>query len=60
MTGSRNGVATKLGSHSPGMISVHSIKHRLTLAAAHAANGSPYIQIFKSTLQSLFCQINAL
>ena len=54
MTGSRNGVATKLRSHSPRMISVHCINHRLALAAAHAADGIPYIQRFKSILQSLF------
>ena len=54
MTGSRNGVATKLRSHSPRMISVHCINHRLALTAAHAADGIPYIQRFKSILQSLF------
>ena len=54
MTGSRNGVATKLRSHSPRMISVHCINHRLALAAAHAADGIPYIQRFKSILQSFF------
>ena len=54
MTGSRNGVATKLRSHSPRMILVHCINHRLALAAAHAADDIPYIQRFKSILQSLF------
>ena len=36
------------------MISVHCVAHRLALAAAHAADGIPYLQRFKSILQTLF------
>ena len=54
MVGTRNGVATKLKSHSTRMVSVHFVNHRLALAAAHAANGISYLQRFKSTLHSLF------
>ena len=39
---------------SPRMISVHCVAHRLALAAAHAADGIPYLQRFKSILQTLF------
>jgi hypothetical protein len=48
------GFASELKNYSPRMVSVHCINHRLALAAAHAANGIPYIQRFKSILQSLF------
>ena len=36
------------------MISVHYVAHRLSLAAAHAADGIPDLQQFKSLLQTLF------
>ena len=54
MTGRVTGVATRLKAHSPRMISVHCVNHRLALAAAHAADGIPYLQHFKSILQTLF------
>ena len=54
MVGRRNGVATKLKIHSPRMVSVHCINHRLALATAHAAKSISYLKRFKSTLQSLF------
>ena len=54
MTGRISGVAVRLKSHSPRMISVHRVNHRLALAAAHAADGIPYLQRFKSILQTLF------
>ena len=54
MTGRLNGVAVRLKGHSPRMISVHCVAHRLALAAAHAADGIPYLQRFKSILQTLF------
>ena len=54
MTGRLNGVAARLKRHSPRMISVHCIAHRLALAAVHAADGIPYLQQFKSLLQTLF------
>ena len=54
MTGRLNGVAVRLKRHSPRMISVHCVAHRLALAAAHAADGIPYLQRFKSMLQTLF------
>ena len=50
MTGRLNGVAVRLERHSPRMISVHCVAHRLALAAAHAADGIPYLQCFKSIL----------
>ena len=54
MTGRLNGVAVRLTRQSPIMISVHCVAHRLALAAAHAADGIPYLQHFKSILQTLF------
>ena len=54
MTGRLNGVAARLKRHSPRMISVHCVAHRLALAAAHAADGITYLQQFKSILQTLF------
>ena len=53
MTGRMNGVAAQLKRHSPRIISVHCVAHRLALAAAHAADGIPYLQLFKSILQTL-------
>ena len=47
-------MAVRLKRHSPRMISVHCVAHRLALAAAHAADGIPYLQRFKSILQTLF------
>ena len=54
MTGRLNGVAARLKRHSPRMISVHCVAHRIALAAAYAADGIPYLQQFKSLLQTLF------
>jgi hypothetical protein len=36
------------------MIAVHCVNHRLALAAAHTSDTIPYLQQFKSILQSLF------
>ena len=36
------------------MISIHCEAHRLALAGAHAADGIPYLQRFKTILQTLF------
>ena len=54
MTGRVNGVAQQLKKDSPKLISVHCVNHRLALAAAHAADGIPYLQKFKSILQTIF------
>ena len=54
MTGRRNGVSVRLNSHSPHMIAVHCINHRLALAAANASDSIPYLKQFKSMFQSLF------
>ena len=50
MTGRLNGVSVRLKRLSPRM----NVAHRLALAAAHAADGIPYLQRFKSILQTLF------
>ena len=54
MIGRINGLAARLKRHSPRMISVHRVNHRLALTATHAADGIPYLQHFKSILQTLF------
>lgn len=54
MTGRLSGVAVRLMRHSPTMIAVHCVNHRLALAAAHASDSIPYLQQFKSILQTLF------
>ena len=54
MTGRRNRVSVWLKSHSPRMIAVHYINHRLALAGANTSDSIPYLKQFKSILQSLF------
>ena len=54
MTGRLTGVATRLKQHSPRMLAVHCANHRLALAAAHASDNIPYLQRYKSILQTLF------
>ena len=54
MTGRLSGVAVRLMQHSPRMIAVHCINHRLALAASHASDSVPYLKHFKSILQTLF------
>lgn len=44
MTGRVSGVAVRLRHHSPKMIAVHCVNHRLALAAAHASDSIPYLQ----------------
>ena len=41
MVGRSTGVAVRLKKHSPNMISVHCVNHKLPLAAAHASNSVP-------------------
>ena len=53
-TGRLSGVAVRLTRHSPRMIAVHCVNHRLALAAAHASDTIPYLQKFKTIIQSLF------
>lgn len=60
MVSRKNGVSTKLRIHSSRMIAVHCINHRLALAAAHAVNGIPYIQRFKSTYTHYFTSIKTV
>ena len=54
MTGRLSGIAVRLSRHSPRMIAVHCVNHRLALAAAHASDSIPYLKQFKSLLQTLF------
>ena len=54
MTGRVSGVAVRLKRHSPKMIALHCVNHRLALAAAHASDSISYLQQFKSILQMLF------
>ena len=54
MTGRLSGVAVRLTRHSPRIIAVHCVNHRLALAAAHASDSIPYLKQFKSLLQTLF------
>ena len=54
MTGNRSGVAKRLKDRFPKLISIHCVNHRLALAAAHAADGIPYLVRFKATVQTLF------
>ena len=53
-TGVRSGVAKRLKDRFPKLISIHCVNQRLALAAAHAADGIPYLKRFKATLQTLF------
>ena len=53
MTGRLSGVAVRLTRHSPRMIAVHCINHRLALAAAHASDTIPYFQKFKTIILTL-------
>ena len=57
MTGRLNGVAARLKRHSPRMISVHCVEHRLALAAAHA---SVFTAIYVSPANTFFYQNSAV
>ena len=59
MTGRLTGVATRLKQHTPRMLAVHCANHRLALAAAHAADNIPYLQRYKSILQTLYFYQNS-
>ena len=54
MVGRRNGVATRLKSYNPSLISVHCVAHRLALAAAQAADTIPYLKKFKKYVSQIF------
>ncbi len=54
MVGRSNCVAVRLRSHSPKLIQVHCVNHRLALAASQASDSVPYLKQFKSILQTLF------
>ena len=53
MTGRLTGVAVRLQGHSPSMIAIHCVNHRLALAAAQASDSVSYLKQFKSILQNL-------
>ncbi|KAK5853452.1 hypothetical protein PBY51_014602 [Eleginops maclovinus] len=53
MTGRRNGTAKLLTDSWPGLVSVHCAAHRLALACKDAADGVPYMKIFRKHLQDL-------
>ena len=54
MTGRLTGVAVRLQGHSPNMIAVDCINHRLALAAAQVSDSVAYHNQFKSILQTFF------
>ena len=54
MTGSVNGVATRLKRLNPEMISIHCINHRLALGVSQAAKSIPYLVKFAEILVSVF------
>lgn len=54
MVGCRTGVANRLTSLNPEMISVHCGAHRLALAASQAASSVPYMKKFNGYLNTLF------
>lgn len=54
MVGGRSGVATRLKSHNPSIVSVHCVAHRLALSAAQAADNVPYLKKFKRYLSQIF------
>ena len=54
MTSRSNGVGVRLRIHSPNMIAVHCVNHRLALAAAHASDSVPYLKQFISIIQTMF------
>lgn len=53
MTGKQNGTAKLLTDSWPGLVSVHCAAHRLALACKDAADGVPYMKIFRKHLQDL-------
>lgn len=54
MASRKNGVAGLLKRQVPWLISYHCANHRTALAAAHAANGIPYLRRFKDSLGQLY------
>ena len=54
MVGSRSGVATRLRELNPGILNVHCIAHRLSLATTQAGNQIPYLKKVKDWLAALW------
>jgi hypothetical protein len=54
MTGSKNGVATRLKRDSPFLISVHCMAHRLNLVTEKAAKEEPFTNSFQKMLSDIF------
>ena len=59
MMGSNSGVATRLKSHNPSLISVHCIAHCLALAVAQAADSILYLKILKIVSQIYYYYNNS-
>ena len=55
MTGSRNGVATRMKELSPHCIAVHCMAHQFNLCFSKAADNVSYLKnVFQDVLKSLF------
>jgi hypothetical protein len=55
MTGSKSGVAARLSSSSPFLISIHCLAHRLALAAKDACDSNQYLhKQFQSAIHSIY------
>ena len=54
MTGRLTGVAVQLQGHSPNMIAVHCVNHRLALAAAQASDSVAYLKQLSPSFKPFF------
>ena len=54
MTGRLTGVAVRLLGHSPNMIAVHCVNHRLALAAAQASDSVVYLKQLSTSFKPFF------
>ena len=54
MVGQHSGVARRLQSDAPHLVSNHCVAHRLALVSAQAANDIRYLNEFKDVLRQLF------
>lgn len=58
MTGRRSGVATRMKTHNPEIVSLHCDAHKLALASSQVAEHLSYLRTFDSHLVTLYYHFN--
>ena len=54
MTGKKGGVVAMLHQHSPALVGVHCVAHRIALATPHAARDIPELNCYSRTISNVF------